>query len=72
MSIIDEIRGLSADEARNYLHVNGYDDGDINIVMKEWEVAQSVPVAKVMPEARPSQTPRPAPAPAVEDDEDDE
>ena len=69
MSIIDEIRSLSADEARNYLHVNGYDDGDINIVMKEWEVAQSVPVAKVMPESRSTPTPRPSPIHIDEDDE---
>ena len=70
MSIIDEIRGLSADEARNYLHVNGYDGGDINIVMKEWEVAQSAaPVAKVVPESRPTPTPRPSPIHIDEDDE---
>ena len=70
MSIIDEIRGLSADEARNYLHVNGYDDGDINIVMKEWEVERSAaPIAKVMPESRSTPTPRPSPIHIDEDDE---
>ena len=70
MSIIDEIKGLNADEARNYLHVNGYDDGDINIVMKEWEVAQrAAPVAKVVPESRPTPSPRPSPIHIDEDDE---
>ena len=71
MSIVDEIKGLSVDEERNYLHVNGYDDGDINIVMKEWELAQSaVPVAKVVPESRPTPAPRPS-SPHIEDEDDE-
>ena len=71
MSIIDEIKGLNADEARNYLHVNGYDDGDINIVMKDWELAQrTAPVAKVVLESRPTPAPRPS-SPHIEHDEDE-
>ena len=36
MAILDTINSMDVDEARNYLQVNGYDDGDINFVMKDW------------------------------------
>ena len=69
MSVLDTISKMTPPEARDYLKVNGYAPGDVEDLMAQWKAA---PVAKVMPEARPSQTPRPAPASVVEDDEDDD
>ena len=69
MSVLDTISKMTTPEARDYLKVNGYAPGDIDDIMAQWKAA---PVAKVMPEARPAQTPRPTPAPAVEDEDDDE
>tara|TARA_Y100000310_G_scaffold58501_1_gene53830 strand:+ start:284 stop:484 length:201 start_codon:yes stop_codon:yes gene_type:complete len=66
MAILDTIKDMDIDEARNYLQVNGYAPGDIDELMAQWSAA---PVAKVVPESRPTPTPRPSPIHINEDDE---
>ena len=67
MTILDTIKNMDIDEARNYLQVNGHAPGDIDELMAQWKAA---PVAKVVPESRPTSPPRRAPI--QNDDEDDE
>ena len=66
MAILDNIKDMDIDEARNYLQVNGYAPGDIEELITQWRAA---PVAKVMPESRSPPTPRPSPIHIDEDDE---
>ena len=66
MAILDTINSMDIDEARNYLQVNGYAPGDIDELMVQWSAA---PVAKVVPESRPTPTPPPSPIHIDEDDE---
>ena len=68
MAILDTIRNMDMDEARSYLQVNGYAPGDIDELMVQWRAA---PVAKVMPESRPTPIFSPSHVP-IDDDEDDE
>jgi ribosomal protein L12E/L44/L45/RPP1/RPP2 len=70
MAILDTIKDMDIDEARSYLQVNGYAPGDIEEIITQWSAA---PVAKVVPESRPTPAPRPSPVHIEdEDDEDDE
>ena len=68
MAILDTIKNMDIDDARNYLQVNGHAPGDIDELMAQWKAA---PVAKVVPESRPTSRSHPSPV-HIEDDEDDE
>ena len=48
-NIIDTISSMSSSEAREYLKVNGYDEGSMAEVMVEWEEIQNKPAPAPKP-----------------------